>query len=238
MDYLNDWCLCMHVYVWTFNISDPIQWQIFLIKTKHSIPCCNTVQLLCMIPMGHREWYCARLVLAAGLNATQHGSALFLISWSLHNQRHSGQLRISLETRGSLCSNNNDDNRFWNPPPKLQWLHCGIFMATARRRPQIHSPQIQIFSIWEFLSGPSKSEAVYFQYRLRLARPCKNRSQKPPSTQRALPSCGLQSSLQVQSLHLNNIHHSYFQAPLPTTEMLLCFSRTIIALYWASTQLA
>lgn len=119
MDYLNDRCLCMHVYVWTFNISDPIQWQIFLMKTKHSSPCCNTVQLLCMIPMGHREWYCARLALAAGLNATQHGSALFLIIWSLHNQRHSGQLQISLETRGSLCSNNNDDNHFWNPPPKL-----------------------------------------------------------------------------------------------------------------------
>lgn len=129
----------------------------------------------------------ARLVLAARLNSPQHGTVLFVISWSLHNQSHSGQLLISLETWGWLCSNSNDNScRFSNPPPKLCRWHRGtlIYGQINNRaghsciRPSqgslIFSKQ---YSMCEFLSGLGVCKAVYFPARFQLTMPSENRSQ-------------------------------------------------------------
>lgn len=183
--YVNEifWVLCMYIKI--FN------------STKHSAICCNTVQLLCVIPMGRSEWYSARLALAAGLNAPQHGPALFLISWSLHNQRHSGQLQISLETWGWLCSSNNDDNfHYLNAPPKSWLWRRGRYTArkvfaqlpaTATFTQRWYSFLMAVFNLGVSCRALD-SNAVYFPDWLQLATPRENKSQTPPSTQQPPPS--------------------------------------------------
>ncbi len=129
----------------------------------------------------------ARLALAVRLNSPQHGTVLFVISWSLHNQSHSGQLLISLETWGWLCSNSNDNScRFSNPPPKLCRWHRGTLIYGQINNRSGHScirPSqgsliffIAIFNLWVSFRARCVQGSL-FPARFQLTMPSENRSQ-------------------------------------------------------------
>lgn len=193
----------------------------------------------------------ARLALAVRLNSPQHGTVLFVISWSLHNQSHSGQLLISLETWGWLCSNNNDNScRFSNPPPKLCRWHRGTLIYGQINNRSGHScirPSqgsliffIAIFNLWVSFRArcvqgslfPSSISVDYAKWK-----------QKPIST--------THNGLCLLILYCADCKFSHYiwttsitaAFTLPrdggrsSTEMLLYFLRTIMALYWAAAQL-
>lgn len=166
----------------------------------------------------------ARLALAARLNSPQHGTVLFVISWSLHNQSHSGQLLISLETWGWLFSNSNNNScRFSNTPPKLCRWHRRVFIYGKINNLAGHSciqpSQGSLF----FLLQSNIQFASFFQAsacarqfisQLDFSWLCQVKTgANNHHTQWSLASPPLLSWLQVQSLHLNNIHHSCFYTP-------------------------